>query len=414
MDEENEIACSAFSTRCVHTGQDQGYCTQSLIPPLYMTSTFVLDATACEDMAAGRPAKSNQYTYGRMGNPTQQVFEAKVASLEGAEAALATASGIAAISLTLLHMLRPGDHLLMWEHVYGHTYDFAANYLTRMGISVSFVESLSPEDLEKVVQPNTRVIYAETLSNPMMHIPDLTGLAEWAKRHGIATIIDNTLASPALCNPHKFGIDIVVHSATKYINGHGDALGGVITGSRSFINELRTGWYKYLGPVPNPMACWLFNRGLKSLMPRMERHSANAAQIAAKLAAHPAVDEVFYPGLAGSTDREMASRYLSLMPGILSFTVHGGCQEAKQVMLATKIARVALSLGDADTLISHPASMTHRCLPALARQRLGITDNLLRLSVGLEDATDLIADLYQALESLPSQNRGFTKEPNAG
>ncbi len=283
MEDTGESECYCLSTRAVHAGQDRVCATPALIPPLYLTSTYVLDADMCAAMAAGTAAAPDYHTYGRISNPTQQSFETKIAALEGAEAALATSSGMAAISLTLLHLLQPGDHLLMWEHVYGHTYEFAANYLQKMGVSVSFCAEVTPAALEKQVQPNTRVLYVETLSNPMMHIPDLAILAAWAVKHGITTVIDNTLASPALCNPHRFGIDVVVHSATKYINGHGDALGGVVSGRRQLIAAMRMGWYKYLGSVPSPFACWLFNRGLKSLLPRMEHHSSNAAKIAARL-----------------------------------------------------------------------------------------------------------------------------------
>lgn len=397
---ENFTAKDGFGTRAVHAGQPTDPLTGSLIPPLYLTSTFALDAEDIDTLAQGRNLPPEQYMYGRTSNPTQHAFEVKMAALENCEAALSVASGMSAISLALLATLSSGDHLIVWRCIYGHAFEFIEGYLPKMGVEVAWVDELTPAALSAAARPNTKAIYLETISNPCMQIPDLQAVSDWAKPRGITTIIDNTLASPALCQPRQFGMDIIVHSATKYIGGHGDALGGVLLGDHQFVQSVRNGWYKYLGPVPSPFSCWLFNRGLKSLYARIARHCESANAIANFLHNHPAVARVNYPGLADSPDYAACQRYLSSPPAILSFSLKGGAFAANQVMKNIRLATVALSLGDADTLISHPASMSHRGVPADIRLQSGVDDGLLRLSVGLEDAADLIGDLTTVLDEV--------------
>jgi methionine-gamma-lyase len=384
-----------FATLAVHAGEAPCPATGALDTPIYQSTTFV--SIDSDEMAAVYGDEKFGYMYTRYGNPTIRALEEKMAALEGGEAALATASGMAAISTAILGYIKNGDHVVSARSLYGAAYNFMNKKLPRMGASATFVSSPRVEDFEKAIQPNTRLIYFETPSNPIMEILDIAQIAALGRARGIPTIIDNTFASPALQQPIASGVTVVVHSATKYLCGHGDAMGGIIVGPKTYISDLLREVFRDLGGVISPFNAWLILRGIHTLHVRMPAHCSNAQRIAEFLAQHPKIERVNYPGLPKDPGYELAKKQMKAFGAMISFEVKGGYEGGKKVMDRVKIFARAASLGDTRSLIVHSASTSHRAVPCEQRLALGITDGLVRLSVGIESANDLIKDLDQAL-----------------
>ncbi|HYF94702.1 MAG TPA: methionine gamma-lyase [Symbiobacteriaceae bacterium] len=385
----------AMATRCVHAGQRPDPQTGSLTTPLYQTSTFVLESA--EQGAARFAGLEPGYIYTRLGNPTTAALEAKMADLEGGEAALAFGSGMAAVSATVMALVRQGDHVLYGAPIYGCTYAFLHQQMGGFGVGASGVDMSDPAAVEAAIQPNTKVFLLETPANPTLKMADLRALSAICRRHGVKLVVDNTFASPYLQQPLALGADVVVHSATKYISGHGDVIAGIVVGSREFIDLVHMTTMKNIGGILGPFEAWLLLRGLKTLHIRMDRHCENAMKVARFLEHHPLVEQVWYPGLESFAQHDLARRQMSGFGGIIAFEVRGGVEAGRKLMNSVQLCHVAVSLGDADTLIQHPASMTHSVVAPEDRLKSGITDGLVRLSVGLEDAEDIIADLDQGL-----------------
>lgn len=390
---------AGFSTRAVHAGQGPCPLTGALSTPIYQTSTFVFQNV---DQGAARFAGEEAgYIYTRLGNPTLAAFEEKIATLEGGEAGLAFSSGMAAISAVLFALTKQGDHIVSCDTIYGCTHAFLSSILSRYGIDTTFVDLSDPQRAAAAVQPNTRVIYLETPANPTMKLVDIEAMVKLARKIGAKVVVDNTFATPYLQRPLDLGADVVVHSATKYIGGHGDVIAGAAVGSKEFIDEVRVTTLKDIGGVLGPFEAWLLLRGLKTLALRMEKHSANAMEVAAFLEEHPAVERVYYPGLASHPQHRLAAKQMQGgFGGMISFELKGGLEAGKQLMNTLELCSLAVSLGDTETLIQHPASMTHSPYPPEERLKAGITDGLVRMSVGIEDAVDIITDLKKGLDGL--------------
>ncbi len=385
-----------FATKAVHAGQLPDPETGALIAPMFMTSTYVWTPEKMDRYLAGD--KEGIYTYARSRNPTQNDLQDKIAELEGAEAALATASGMAAISLAVMHCAHPGDHVIAYKTIYGGTYGLFTKIFEEFHIEVTFVEDLLPATLNAAKRPNTKVVYAETIANPTMAVLDLKALADWAKANGVTSIVDSTFTSPYMVQPISYGIDVVVHSSTKYINGHGDIIGGIIGGKFAFVDGIRSSMYQELGPVPSPFSCWLQLRGLKTLHLRMRAHCENAMKFAQWLETRKEVKNVVYPGLASHPQHELAkAQFGGVYGGMLSFEVEGGIPGAQAFIKKLHMAKYCVSLGDLDTLVQHPATMTHGKIAREERERMGIADGMIRVSVGIEDIDDIIGDFAQAL-----------------
>lgn len=385
---------NGFTTRAVHAGEDANP-TRAVATPIYQTSTFAFD-TAAEgaDMFAGR---TPGHVYTRWSNPNVAELEGKIAALEGAEDAVATASGMAAVSTVLLAALRAGDHCLVDAGCYSATVTLFTQELPRLGIEATFLDTGDLCAVEAALRPHTRLIYTETPGNPTLKLVDLAALASFARARGILTVCDNTFATPYLQRPLALGIDVVVHSATKYLGGHGDVIAGAIAGPRELMERCRTRILRDYGGVMSPMTAFLVNRGVPTLALRVDRHCDNAERVAAFLVQHPAVMRVAYPGLAAHPRHDVAVRQMRRFGGMIAFEVEGGVAAGTAVMNAVRLCTLAVSLGDVRTLISHPASMTHSTVARGAREAAGIADGLVRLSVGIEDPDDLLADLDQAL-----------------
>ena len=385
-----------FATLAVHAGEDPCPATGALDTPIYQSTTFV--SADADEMAAVYGEQKPGYMYTRYGNPTIHALESKLAALEAGEAALATASGMAAVSTAILGYVRAGDHVVAARSLYGAAYNFLNRKLPRMGASATFVDSARVVDFERALQPNTRLIYFETPSNPVLEVVDIAAIAALGRARGIPTMLDNTFASPALQQPLRMGVTVSVHSATKYLCGHGDAMGGAIIGPREYISLLVHEVIRDYGGVISPFNAWLILRGIRTLHLRMPAHCSNARQIAGFLAAHPNVERAYYPGLPHHRGHEVAKKQMSDFGAMISFEAKGGYEGGKQVMDGVKLFARAASLGDTRSLIVHPASTSHRAVPPEDRRAIGITDGLVRLSVGIEAAADLIADLERALQ----------------
>lgn len=384
-----------FETLAVHAGEAPCPVTGALDTPIYQSTTFA--AADSEEMAALYGEEKPGYMYTRYGNPTIRALEEKIAALESGEAALGAATGMAAISTAILGYVKTGDHVVAARSVYGAAYNFLNKKLPRMGASASFVPSARIEDFESAIRPNTRLIYFETPSNPVLEIIDIEALAALAQSRRIPLMIDNTFASPALQQPLKLGVTVVVHSATKYLCGHGDAMGGAIVGPKDYISFLIHEVIRDFGGVISPFNAWLILRGMHTLHVRMPAHCANAQKVAEFLAAHPKVERVNYPGLPHHPGHDVARKQMKAFGAMISFEAKGGYEAGKQVMDRVTIFARAASLGDTRSLIVHSASTSHRAVPPEQRQAIGITDGLVRLSIGIESAEDLIADLDHAL-----------------
>ena len=381
------------STRCVHAGSRLAT-SSSLAPPIYQTATFRLPSARAGARYSDAVAPAELYT--RWGNPTLKQLEAGLADLEGGEAALVTSSGMAAASVAILTGLKEGDHVVGGRAAYAGVLEIENGLLPRFGITSTQVDNTSVEAYRRALRPNTRLILVETPANPTLAVTDLQGVAKLARSRGIRTVADNTFATPVNQNPIQLGIDTVFHSVTKALSGHSDVTAGAIIGSARFI---RQAWYEFklLGPVLNPFDAWLVLRGLRTLSLRAERQSENAMAVARFLARHPAVQQVFYPGLPAHPGHRVAKSQMRRFGGLLSFELKGGYRAGVRMVESVKVITLAVSLGGVETLIQHPASMTHTMIPRREREAAGIRDGLIRFSGGIEDSRDLIADLKQAL-----------------
>ncbi|MEL6687926.1 MAG: methionine gamma-lyase [Pseudomonadota bacterium] len=390
---------SAFSTRAIHYGYDPLDYGGSLVPPVHMTSTFVFDkAETGGAIFAGEQAG---HVYSRISNPTLDLLEQRMASLEGAEAGLATGSGIGAITACLWTLLEPGDEIIVDQTLYGCTFSFLHHGLSKFGVRVTHCDLTDPDALRKAISTTTKLIYFETPANPNMRLVDIEAVSAIAKAHGVLTLVDNTYATPVLTRPIERGADIVVHSATKYLGGHGDLVGGIAVGSREIMDRVRLyGLKDMTGAVMAPMTAMLILRGLKTLELRMERHCTSAQKVASALESHPAVSQVLYPGLPSFPHYQLAGSQMSAPGGMIALELEGGMDAGKALINGLSVIHCAVSLGDAETLIQHPASMTHSPYTEEERARHGISDGLVRLSVGLESPDDIIADLMQSLDQL--------------
>ncbi|MCS6153942.1 methionine gamma-lyase [Shewanella baltica] len=385
------------ATQVIHGGHERE-AFGALVTPLYQSATFVFESAqqGGERFAGNEPG----YIYTRLGNPTTAELERKMAILEGAEAAAATASGMGAVSAALLANLQMGDHLVASNAVYGCTYALMTTQFARFGIEVSLVDFSSVAEIEAAIKSNTKVIFCETPVNPHLQVFDLAAIATIAKRHQLVSIVDNTFMTPLLQRPLDFGIDLVIHSATKYLNGHGDVVAGIVCGSEEQLHKVKYEILKDIGAVISPHDAWLILRGLKTLDVRLQRHCDSAQRVAEFLAEHPSINRVYYPGLASHQGHKFIGQQMKRAGGVIAFELAANLEEAMAFVGHLSLFSIAVSLGDAESLIQHPASMTHSPYTPEARAAAGIGDNLLRISIGLEDCDDIIADLSQALARL--------------
>lgn len=386
----------SFSTTAVHAGEDPARNLGSLSVPIFQTSLHVFPNA--EDGHLIHEGHKPGFFYGRMGNPTQSALERAMCELEQGEAALALSSGMAAITNTMLAILEPGDHVVAPASLYATTGALFDELLPKLGITVSYVDATRVENYAEAATAKTRLFYLESPANPTLKLVDIAGAVAIAKARGVTTVIDNTFATPFNQRPLTLGVDVAVHSATKYLGGHGDLTAGIMIGRKDIVERAHWKVNKVLGGVIAPWTSWLVMRGIKTLALRMERHNANALKVAQFLARHPRVTAVHYPGLETHPQHSLARRQMRGYGGMLSFDV-GSVEAGRRLVDNVRICSLAVSLGDVSTLIQHSASMTHAIVPRERRLAVGITDGLLRLSVGIEDADDLIADLRQALEA---------------
>ncbi len=391
----------SFSTRAVHPVEPES--TDGVrphAPPIYQTSTFLFDNV--EQGARRFAGEEEGYIYSRLGNPTTRILEMTGADLENAEDGAAFASGMGAISAVLLQLLSAGDHLVAGRTLYGCTYSLMQGILPRMGVQVTFVDATDITAVKEAVRPETRVLYAETPANPSMDLVDLEAFAALGRETGATTVVDNTFMSPYLQRPLDWGIDVSVHSATKYIGGHGDVVAGLAFSSADLVAEVKEEALKDIGAILGPFDAWLLIRGLKTLPLRMEKHSTNAQTIAEWLQEHPRVSRVRYPGLPSHPQHQLARRQnpRGLYGGMLSLEMEGGFEAGRQLLDRVRLCTLAVSLGATDTLIEHPASMTHSTIDEKDQRAVGISPGLVRMSVGVEDCDDLLSDLEQAMRGL--------------
>jgi methionine-gamma-lyase len=388
-----------FETEAVHSGYHSNEHQGSLVPPLYQTSTFTFStAEQGERRFAGQ---EEGFIYSRLGNPTVKILEDRMATLEQGEAALAFSSGMAAVSTVLMALTKTGDHILCSHGVYGCTFGLLQLLKDKYNITHDFSSMASKEILEDEIRPNTACIYIETPINPTMKLVDLELVSKLAKQHGIPVVVDNTFCSPYLQTPISLGCDIVIHSATKYICGHGDVIAGIVVGKRDFIKQVSRTTQKDIGGTISPFDAWLLLRGLKTLPVRMDRHCENANILVEFLRNHPKVEKLYFPGNSDYIeDNKIMHKQMKKPGGVISFSVKGTKETAQYFMNQLRLVKIAVSLGDAETLIQHPATMTHAVIPKEERRKMGIDDTLLRLSVGLEAWEDIQEDLEQALEKI--------------
>ncbi len=395
----HDLKEKGIGTQAIHGGHTKNPF-GTLATPIYQTSTFVFDSA--EQGGRRFALEEEGYIYSRLGNPTTAVAEGKVALLEGAEAAVATSSGMGAISSTLWTLLKAGDHVISDKTLYGCTFALLCHGLTKFGIEVEFIDTSDLEAVKKAMKPNTRVVYLETPANPNLKIVDIAEVAKIAHTNpNTKVVVDNTFATPYNQKPLSLGADIVVHSATKYINGHGDVIAGFAVGSKEMIDQIRlVGIKDMTGSVLGPQEAYYIIRGMKTFEIRMQRHCENAMKVARFLEAHPKVEKVYYPGLESHEGHEIAKKQMRSYGAMISFELKGGFEAGKTLLNNLEVCQLAVSLGDPDTLIQHPASMTHSPYSKEEREAAGITDGLVRLSVGLENVEDIIADLEQGLTKI--------------
>ncbi|QSJ14551.1 cystathionine gamma-synthase [Nostoc sp. UHCC 0702] len=375
-----------FETKAIHEGQQSDPQTGAVIVPIYLTSTY-------EQQAIGQ---HKGYEYSRTGNPTRNALEEALASIENAKYGLAFASGLAATT-TVLSLLKSGDHIVAGDDLYGGTYRLLERVVKNWGVTTTYVDIDNLADFETAIQPNTKLIWIETPTNPLLKIVDIPALANIARKHNIVLVVDNTFASPYFQKPLDLGADIVVHSTTKYLGGHSDIIGGaVVTSNEQLYTELKF-YQNAIGAVPSPFDSWLVLRGIKTLAVRMREHEKNALFLAEFLEKHPKVEQIYYPGLASHEQHQLAKEQMSGFGGMISLELKGGFAEVERFVAKLKLFLLAESLGGVESLLCYPAKMTHGSLPEAERIKRGIKDNLIRLSVGIEHPLDLQADLENAL-----------------
>jgi len=376
-----------FATRAIHAGQEPDPSTGAVMTPIFQTSTY----------AQAGLGEHKGYEYSRSGNPTRTALEDCLAALENGQYGLAFASGLAAEN-AVLSLLNAGDHLISCDDLYGGTYRLFERVLKRYNVEASYLSaSASVEAYEQAIRPNTKILWLETPTNPLLTLMDIRALAEMAHRHKLIVVVDNTFASPYFQQPLELGADVVVHSTTKYINGHSDVIGGALIMNDPDLHESIKFFQNAAGGVPGPFDSWLTMRGIKTLAVRMRQHTENAMTIARFLSEHPRVEKVYYPGLPSHPDHELAKRQMSGFGGMVSFQLKGSYDDMARIVRRFKIFALAESLGGVESLACHPASMTHASIPRELREARGLTDTLLRLSIGIEDVEDLLADLEQVL-----------------
>ncbi len=375
-----------FSTKAIHAGVVPDPTTGSIMTPVHLTSTYVQEGIG----------QHKGYEYSRVSNPTRDVLENNIAALEGGRHGLAFASGMSAI-MALFHTLESGDHVIVSRNVYGGTYRLGKLVLGNFDLDFEFVDTTDVANIKAAFHENTRMVFVETPTNPTMEITDLKAVAKLCKSNGILTIVDNTFATPYLQNPLAYGIDVVVHSATKYLNGHSDMLGGLVVLNDHILTERLRFIQKSVGAIMSPFEAWLCLRGIKTLAVRMDRHNDNAAKVASILNGHTRVRAVYYPGLKFHPQHALAKKQMRSFGGMIAFDL-GTLSNAKRFLKRVRLCALAESLGGVETLISHPATMTHAAVPDAERKRIGVTDGLVRISVGIEDVEDIIEDLKQALD----------------
>lgn len=377
-----------FSTVCLHAGQEPDPSTGAIITPIYQTSTYVQEALG----------QHKGYEYARTQNPTRGALEGNLAAIEAGKAAFAFASGMAAIA-AITSLLKSGDHVVVSDNVYGGTYRLFERVLSRYQLSFTYVDTGDLAATAAAFTPATRMLFVETPSNPVMRLTDLAAAADLAHRHGARLVVDNTFASPVIQRPIEFGADLVTHSTTKYLNGHSDSVGGVVIATRDEDIEWLSFYQNAAGAILSPFDSWLVLRGTKTLTVRMAQHSRTGQALAEYLAAHPKVRKVYYPGLATHPQHDLARRQMKGFGGMLAFDV-GSIEAARTLLGSVRLMALAESLGGVESLISHPATMTHASVPREKRDALGITEGLVRISAGLEDLDDLLEDLARALDAL--------------
>ncbi|MGZ4949198.1 MAG: trans-sulfuration enzyme family protein [Halobacteriota archaeon] len=386
---------SGINTKLIHAGQRPSPDNGALAQPIYQTSSFAVDGLLKTGIKRGK------YVYSRVSNPTLTTLELKMATLEGGDAAVSFGSGMGAISAVLIASLESGDHMIADRVLYGSTYELLHKGVPRLGFNVSFVDTSNADEVAEAIQENTKLVFFETPANPTLKLVDIRAVATVASERGVKTIVDNTFLTPLYQKPLEHGADIVVHSATKYLNGHGDALGGIVVSSYEEAIAMRRGVLRDIGAALSPFNAFLILRGIHTLGLRMERHSQNAAELATSLLSHRAIERVSYPGLdrALHTNSNLAAQ-MSGFGGMVAFEVRGGSEAAVTFLNSLKLCTVAVSLGDTATIVEHPGLMTHSVVPKTERESAGITDSLIRISVGLEDIEDIKMDIDQALDLL--------------
>jgi cystathionine beta-lyase/cystathionine gamma-synthase len=377
-----------FSTDCIHAGQEPEVGTGAVTIPIYQTSTYVQP----------RLGEHKGYEYARTKNPTRSALEANLAVLERGRQGHCFASGMSAID-TVFRLLKKGDHVIAGENMYGGSYRLFSKVLERFGLEFTYVDTSKKKAVEQAFRPNTRVLFLETPTNPMMTLTDLAGCSELAHARGALVVVDNTFCSPCLQRPIEFGADIVVHSTTKFLNGHSDSVGGAVVSNSDELGEQIGFLQNAVGAILSPFDSWLVLRGIKTLAVRMERHNTNGMSVANYLSHHPKVKKVYYPGLSDHPQHALAKKQMSGFGSMISFEL-GSKENAAAFLNRVRLCSLAESLGGVETLISHPETMTHASVPVEDRKRLGITPGLVRISVGIEDVEDLIADLENAFEGI--------------
>ena len=376
-----------FATKAIHLGQEPDKSTGAVTVPIFQTSTYVQDGVG----------KTRGYEYSRTGNPTRAALESVIAGLEGGSYGFAFSSGMSATD-SIVRLLSNGDHVVVSDDVYGGTYRLFTKVMERFGLGFSFVDTSDIGVLERAFRPNTKMLWIESPSNPLLKLTDIRSASRTARSKGVLTVVDNTFMSPYFQRPLEQGCDVVVHSTTKYLSGHSDVVGGAVVANDSGISERLKFIQNSAGAIPGPFDCWLVLRGIKTLALRMERHNSNAQAVAEFLEGHPKVERVIYPGLSSHPQHELAKRQMTGYGGMVTFSPKGGVRSSRGILKTTKLFLLAESLGGVESLVSSPAAMTHASIPAKSRMKTGIRDDLIRLSVGIEDIEDLISDLSQALD----------------
>jgi methionine-gamma-lyase len=387
-----------IETQAIHAGRINDEQFGSLATPLYQTSTFIFENA--EQGAKRFAGEEEGFIYSRLGNPTTRQLEMRVAAMEGMEDAAATATGMAAVSGALLANLSAGDHLISSKAVYGCSFALMSHMLTKFGIEVTFVDMEDPSSIEAAIQPNTKMVFLETPINPNLVVLDLKAILDISNKHDLISVVDNTFLTPILQRPVEFGADIVIHSATKYLNGHGDVVAGIICGSKEMIEHIKLTSLKDIGGTMSPHDAWLILRGIKTLSVRVERHCHNAQRVAEFLESHPNVEKVYYPGLKSHPGYKFIGTQMKGAGGVIAFELKTNLQGGADFINRMGLFSIAVSLGDAESLIQHPASMTHSPYSDEERREAGISDSLIRISTGLENVEDLIEDLKQSLDKI--------------